>query len=351
MHDDELDLPHDVAVRLLVALLPGVAPSDVHRVESTATTSHIVRIGSDLTARFPIVRTDPDDARTAIEVEHRAMAEFAAASPLPAPEPVAIGDPDSEYPMPWSVQTWVPGDVADPDSVASSDAAAGDLAELLAALHATPTRGRRFTEIGQGGELAAHDDWVQQCLERTHQLLEQTETPGHAGHISAADLDELAARWSRWRSLGRSGPDVMCHRDLTPMNMLCADGRLTGVLDTGGFCPADPSVDLVPAWHLLDAPRRDLLREHLGSSDLEWERGAAWAFEQAIGLVWYYDTSNPPMAALGRSTVRRLVEDPIGSARLPGWTTGMASSSATTTTPPLGGPHARRPRRTARRGS
>ncbi|MGO2821362.1 MAG: phosphotransferase, partial [Brachybacterium tyrofermentans] len=324
---------------------------DVHRVESTATTSHIVRIGSGLTARFPIVRTDPGDARTAIEAEHRAMAEFAAASPLPAPEPVAIGEPDPEFPMPWSVQTWVPGDVADADSVASSDAAAEDLAELLATLHATPTQGRRFTGLGRGGDLAAHDDWVQQCLERTHELLEETETPGHAGHISAADLDELAARWSRWRSLDRSGPDVMCHRDLTPMNMLCADGLLTGVLDTGGFCPADPSVDLVPAWHLLDGPRRALLREHLGSSDLEWERGAAWAFEQAIGLVWYYDTSNPPMAALGRSTVRRLVEDPIGSARLPGWTTGMASSSATTTTPPLGGPHARRPRRTARRGS
>lgn len=203
--------------------------------------------------------------------------------------------------------------------MAASDAAARDLAELLTALHDVPTGGRVFEGEARGGDLAAHDDWVQQWLERSRDLLpdlERTahhEHSGHSGqavHIGHAELDELAAAWTRWRELEPSGPDVMCHRDLTPMNLLCADGRLTGVLDTGGFSAADPAVDLVSAWHLLDKPRRDLLRGHLGSSGLEWKRGAAWAFEQAIGLVWYYDTSNPPMAALGRSTLRRLLEDP-----------------------------------------
>lgn len=105
MHDDELDPPHDVAARLLVDRLPGISPAEVQRVESTATTSRIYRIGTGLAARFPLVRTDVDAARTAIEVEHRAMAELALHSPLPAPEPVAIGEPDPEFPMPWSVQT------------------------------------------------------------------------------------------------------------------------------------------------------------------------------------------------------------------------------------------------------
>ena len=52
------------------------------------------------------------------------------------------------------------------------------------------------------------------------------------------------------------------------------------------------------------------LRHRLGSSDLEWERGAAWAFVQAIGLVWYYVDTNPTMAELGRSTLWRLMDDP-----------------------------------------
>ena len=47
----------------------------------------------------------------------------------------------------------------------------------------------------------------------------------------------------------------------------------------------------------------------LGSDDLEWARGAAWAFAQAMGLGWYYRESNPVMSALGLSTVGRILED------------------------------------------
>jgi hypothetical protein len=43
---------------------------------------------------------------------------------------------------------------------------------------------------------------------------------------------------------------------------------------------------------------------------LEWARGAAWAFEQAMGLVWYYRESNPVMADLGRTTLGRILADP-----------------------------------------
>ncbi|MDQ0636057.1 aminoglycoside phosphotransferase (APT) family kinase protein [Arthrobacter pascens] len=65
--------------------------------------------------------------------------------------------------------------------------------------------------------------------------------------------------------------------------MILIDGRLAGVLDTGGFGPADPALDLVAAWHMLDTGMRNLLRANLGIEDLEWRRGAAWAFEQRWG--------------------------------------------------------------------
>jgi aminoglycoside phosphotransferase (APT) family kinase protein len=80
------------------------------------------------------------------------------------------------------------------------------------------------------------------------------------------------------------------------------------VSDGGGFGPADPALDLVGAWHLLEAGPRQVFRDQLGTDDLAWERGRAWAFEQAMGLVWYYATSNPTMSALGRRTLQRLVE-------------------------------------------
>ena len=295
MHPDQLVLSQELAAQLITDLLPGTDPATIRLLPTSATTSTVVRIGEDLAARFPLEPSDPDAARAALTAEHEAMAEFASVCPLPAPGPVALGEPSAEFPMPWSVQTWVPGEVAEPVILEGSDAAADDLAALLLALRAAPTRDRRFQGPGRGGDLTVHEDWVRECLERSRDLL---------------PVDILAARWERWRRLPRRDPDVMSHRDLIPANLLTAGGRLVGVLDAGGYGPADPALDLVGAWHLLDAERRTRLRERLGGSDLEWERGAAWAFVQAIGLVWYYEHTNRTMAELGRSTLRRLLEDP-----------------------------------------
>jgi aminoglycoside phosphotransferase (APT) family kinase protein len=102
----------------------------------------------------------------------------------------------------------------------------------------------------------------------------------------------------------------MSHRDLTPPNVLIDGERIVGILDAGGFCPADPAVDLVSAWHLLDRDRREVVRGRLRVHRDEWLRGAAWAFAQAMGLVWYYHRTNPSMSALGRTTLQRLIDDP-----------------------------------------
>jgi len=42
---------------------------------------------------------------------------------------------------------------------------------------------------------------------------------------------------------------------------------------------------------------------------VQWLRGAAWALQQAMGLIWYYRTSNPVSSELGRSTLDRLLND------------------------------------------
>jgi hypothetical protein len=43
--------------------------------------------------------------------------------------------------------------------------------------------------------------------------------------------------------------------------------------------------------------------------DLEWERGKAWAFEQAMGAVWYYADSNLAMSQMGQRTLERIRAD------------------------------------------
>jgi aminoglycoside phosphotransferase (APT) family kinase protein len=168
------------------------------------------------------------------------------------------------------------------------------LARLIAALRAADANGRRFDRQGRGGSLPDHDDWMEVCLKNSVGLL---------------DVARLGRLWARLRALPPAGPDVMNHRDLIPANLLVQGERLAGVLDAGKFGPADPALDLVAAWHLFDRDRREIMRIELGSGDVEWQRGAAWAFQQAMGLVWYYERTNPDMSALGRSTLSRLLDD------------------------------------------
>jgi aminoglycoside phosphotransferase (APT) family kinase protein len=150
-----------------------------------------------------------------------------------------------------------------------------------------------------------HEDLRAPCVQATH-------TPGPSRSVTERQAvtaaPPLNSKTRQFRELPRTGGDVMSHGDLIPGNVLVAGDRLSGVLDTGGFGPADPALDLVSAWHLLQPGPRDVLRRTLGCGDLEWERGKAWAFEQAMGVVWYYAETNPTMSTMGRRTLDRILE-------------------------------------------
>lgn len=292
MHDGELLIDKQIARGLIDEQFPQWRSEPIHAVAGAGTVNVIFRIGDDLAARFPLVMDAANDTRSSLTREASTMRELAEVCPVATPLPVAIGAPGVGYPSPWSVQTWVPGDVATPVALAHSHVFAGDLVDLVESLRRADTQGRAFSGEGRGGNLQDSDEWVELCLTESEGLL---------------PVDELRAMWRRFRELAAPGTAVMTHGDLTPPNLVLAGERLGGVLDGGGFAPADPSLDLVVAWHLLDADARTTFRAGIGSDELEWQRGAAWAFQQAMGLVWYYVDSNPAMSALGRSTLERLV--------------------------------------------
>lgn len=287
-----------VSTSQVVALISDQAPAwcgfTVERLEVAGTAHTIFRIGESLTARFPLEGDVPKLKEEQLRLQAQAMTEFARVSAFPGPAPLFIGQPGHGYPLPWSIQTWINGDTAAPTSMAESFKFADDLASLICSLRSADTRGRTFDGENRGGDLTAHDAWVDECLARSKGLL---------------DIEALHNLWARLRDLPHEDPDVMSHTDLIPANLIVAHGRLKGVLDTGDFRAADAALDLVCGWHLLDQGPRDALRASLGCSDVKWERGKAWAFEQAIGLVWFYERANPAMALLGRTTLMRILDD------------------------------------------
>ena len=295
MHANQLTVPTETARELIGEQFPEWRGLPVTSFASQGTVNAIFRVGDRLVARFPLQPDDVETTRRWLQREADAARELAGRTRFPTPEPVALGEPGNGYPLPWSVQTWLPGVVAADDDPGGSVAFARDLAEFIMGVRAIDPRGRTFRGGGRGGVLRSHDAWMETCLANSERLL---------------DVGLLRRMWAAMRDLPRGdGSDLMSHTDLIPGNVLVAGGRLTGVLDVGGLGPADPALDLVAAWHLLDAGPRKALRAALACDEPEWRRGAAWAFEQSMGAVWYYHESNPPMSRMGRRTLERIVAD------------------------------------------
>jgi aminoglycoside phosphotransferase (APT) family kinase protein len=304
MHASQLTVSAGAVRALVDQQFPEWQRLPIRGVAAQGTVNAIFRIGDQFAARFLLQPRDVGRARRLLESEADAARELAGRTRFPTPEPVALGEPGAGYPLPWSVQTWLPGVVATDEDPGESVAFARDLANFIDDVRAIGTRGRTFSGKGRGGDLRSHDAWMETCFGRSEQLL---------------DVPRLRRMWADMRNLPRSAAgEVMTHGDLIPGNVLVSYGRLAGVLDVGGLGPADPAVDLVSAWHLLEAGPRQVLREDLGCDDLEWERGKAWAFEQAMGLVWYYAETNPAMSRMGRRTLERIAADWPGGMAVPG---------------------------------
>lgn len=293
IHDDQLAIDALLVSRLILGQFPEWDGLPVTRLSSDGTVNAIYRLGDELTVRLPLLPGDPAHVRAELELEARASRAFAQISPVSSPEPVAIGAPGEGYPLPWSVQTFLPGTDAGADVAAqASTAFADDLARLVGALREADPDHVEPREVWRGGDLGAKDAWVQESLDKSVHLV---------------DVPRLRKLWSELRELPRAGADVPAHGDLIPGNILLRGDRLAGVLDTGGCGVTDRGLDLLAGWHLLeDGPRERFLRT-LDVTDLEWRRATAWALEQSIGAAWYYEHTNKPMFTMGMRTLRRIL--------------------------------------------
>jgi aminoglycoside phosphotransferase (APT) family kinase protein len=295
MHAGQLPVRVETVHQLVRSQFPKWQNLPVRRVASQGTVNAIFRVGEHFTARFPLEPGAVEATRARLESEANAARSVLGRTRFPTPEPIALGEPGADYPLPWSVQTWLPGTVATEADPGESATFAHDVAEFISDVRGIDTGGRTFVGRGRGGDLLSHDEWMETCFRHSEQLL---------------DVPRLRRIWRDMRDLPRGeAKDLMCHTDLIPGNVLVSAGGLAGVLDVGDLGPADPALDLVAAWHLLETGPRHVMREDLGCDDLEWARGRAWAFEQAMGLVWYYARSNVRMSRTGRRTLARIVDE------------------------------------------
>ena len=266
----------------------------IQGIATQGTVNAIFRIGDEFVARFPLEPRDVGATQRWLESEMSAARELMGRTRIRTPMPVAQGQPGAGYPLPWSVQTWLPGVVATEEDPGESVAFAHDLAEFIDGVRAIDTHGRTFSGRGRGGDLRSHDAWMTTCFEHSEELLD------------VPRVDRCGQPCGSCRA-AQAG-DVMTHGDLIPGNVLVSrTGAWPGSLTSAVWDRLTLLWISWAAWHLLEAGPRQALRKDLRGDDLEWERGKAWAFEQAMGAVWYYIESNSTMSRMGLRTLERIM--------------------------------------------
>ncbi|MCX5521748.1 aminoglycoside phosphotransferase family protein [Streptomyces bobili] len=292
MRPDEVDVDSALVRRLVAAQFPEWASLPAERLTSSGTENAMFRLGADKVVRLP----RHPGAVESVAYEVRWLERLGPRLSVAAPVPLARGGPGEGFPWPWSVYRWLDGRNPVTGALERPEALAADLGAFVAGLREVDARGG---PPGYRGMPLADRDAP------TRSALGQLE-----GRI---DVAAVTALWEEaLRAPGRTEPPAWAHGDLSPGNVLVADGRLAAVIDFGCVGVGDPAVDLIVAWNLLPASARATFREKVGTDDAEWARGRGWALSISLIQLPYYWETNPPLAENSQHVIREILAEAGG---------------------------------------
>jgi aminoglycoside phosphotransferase (APT) family kinase protein len=282
----------DVALarRLIASHFPQWAQLEIAPVELDGWDNRTFRLGDELSIRLPT----GDWYAKQVAKEQRWLPILAPQLPLPIPVPVAQGEPDDEFPYPWSVYRWLDGEVL-ARSAADPAALADDLAAFLRALEAAGADGGPLPgehNFHRGGPLGHYEG----------EALEAVETLG-----SEIPRDAVLRAWEDAMSTAWDRDPVWFHGDVAVGNLLVRGGRLAAVLDFGTSGIGDPACDMAIAWTYFGGQARDRFRAARAVDDATWSRGRGWClWKSLITLVGRLERDDPE-AEVSRREIAEMV--------------------------------------------
>jgi aminoglycoside phosphotransferase (APT) family kinase protein len=282
-----------VARRLIDSQFPQWAQLPITAVELDGWDNRSFRLGGDLTIRLPSGNWYAQQ----VEKEQHWLPILAPHLPLPIPSPVAKGEPDAEFPYPWSVYRWLEGEPAATARIGDLDAFARTLARFLNALgrvDATDGPAPGQHNFFRGGPLAVYQEETLAAIDAL-----ADEVPVEA--VKRVWADANATAWER--------EPVWIHGDVAGSNLLVRDGRLAAVLDFGSSGVGDPACDLVIAWTFLSGASRKRFRAERDVDSGTWSRGRGWALWKALITLRGQLESDAPQAAVPRHEITRIVSE------------------------------------------
>ena len=261
-----MNIDENLVQGLLSKQFPKWAELPVRRIGRQRHDNRTFRLGSDKSVRLP---SGPAYAAHMV-IEYRWLPELASRLPVQVPEPLALGQPDHDYPWPWLISRWIDGNDAETESVNDLVQFACELAGFLGALHSIAATGAPEPSVDnffRGAHLSVYDFEIKESIER----LADTIDSEAATEVWKAALE---SRWCR--------QPVWVHGDIAPSNQLVRNGQLGGVVDFGQLAAGDPACDLTIAWTFLVGESRRAFRDHLDLDEATWMKARGWALWKAL---------------------------------------------------------------------
>ena len=188
----------------------------------------IFRLGEHLAVRLP----RRELAAALVLNEQRWLPRLAAQLPLKVPVPLRVGVPQEWYPWAWSIVPWIDGETAD---VAPPD---DDQADVL---------GRFFEALHRPAPAdAPHNPYRGVPLAQREVSFEERAAK-LTGRCDAIDTRVIAI-WNEALAAQESTASTWIHGDMHPRNVLCARGRIEGIIDWGDIAQGDAASDLAGIW-------------------------------------------------------------------------------------------------------
>jgi len=225
----------------------------------------VFRLGKDLAVRLPRHR----GSVASLESEIRWVGTLGTRWTFPTQRIERVGVPGGEYPWPWAVTSWLPGELAADRPLDAS--AARPLGRALAQVHRPAPHDAPFN-AEQSVRLADREQVLRG-------VLPQLPAVGAARGLTL-DLNAAATMWRLALSVPDQAPRVWIHADLHPFNVISLNGQFGGIIDWSDIAQGDPAVDLGFLRLLLPAAAMPTAHDGYGGVD---EATAARA--QGIALI------------------------------------------------------------------
>ena len=262
--------------RLLVAAqFPQWAELPIKPVELSGWDNRTFHLGENMSMRLPSAA----QYAAQVEKEQHWLPKLAPFLPLSIPTPLAMGNPDKNFPWHWSIYRWLEGENATKENVGDLQEFGTALAQFLLALQKIDTAGGPPPgqhNFFRGGSLNVYDDETRNSMIALRGMI---------------DSDIATKVWEAAINAKWHGKPLWLHGDFAAGNLLVKNGRLNAVIDFGGLGVGDPACDLTIAWTFLSGASREAFIKTIGFDSATWARARGWALWKAlITVVEYIET-------------------------------------------------------------